>query len=110
MHRLNKTNLADALLRCSDYIKATGESISKLLLTLQRKLTAMSATMLKFLMIINHFETVCQACKEQIDMKFKKPQLSWHALRGLEDRQLLVHCECSVTRSLNPAAEAVDCR
>jgi len=43
-------------------------------------------------------------------MRSRKPQLSWHALRGLEDRQLLVYCECSVVRPLNPAAEAVDCR
>jgi len=40
-HRSGKTNLADALSRCSDYVKATDESISRLLLMLQRKLAAM---------------------------------------------------------------------
>jgi len=109
-HRLSKTNPADAPSRCSDYVKATDESISRLLSTLQRKLAAMPATMPKSLMIISCLETICQACKEQIDMRSKEPQLSWHTLRGLEDRQLLVHCEHSIVKSLNPAAETVDCR
>jgi hypothetical protein len=42
-------------------------------------------------------------------MRFKESQLSWHILREL-DSQLSVHCECSIVRSLNPAAETVDCR
>jgi len=64
MHRLSKTNPADAPSRCLDYVKATGESISRLLPTLQRKLAAMPATMPKSLMIISHLETVCQAYEE----------------------------------------------
>jgi len=76
MHRLSKTNPADASSRCSDYVKVTDESISKLLLTLQRKLAAMPATMLKFSVIISCLETVCQACEEWIDMRSRKPQLS----------------------------------
>ena len=64
MHRSDKINLADALSRCSNYVKATDESISKLLSTLQRKLAAMSATMLKFSVINSCLETVCQACEE----------------------------------------------
>jgi len=75
-HRLNKTNLTDALSRYSDYVEAISKSIDKLLSMLQRKLAAMSATMLKFSVIISHLETVCQACEKQIDMRFKKPQLS----------------------------------
>jgi len=75
-HRLKKTNLTDALLRCSDYVEVISENIDKLLSMLQRKLAAMSATMSKFSAIISHLETVCQACEEQIDMRFKKPQLS----------------------------------
>ncbi len=76
MHRSDKINLADALSRCSNYVKATDESISKLLSTLQRKLAAMSATMLKFSVINSCLETVCQACEEWIDMRSRKPQLS----------------------------------
>jgi hypothetical protein len=76
MHRSDKTNPADAPSRCSDYVKATGESISRLLSTLQRKLAAMPATMPKSSVIISHLETVCQACEEQIDMRLKEPQLS----------------------------------
>ncbi len=75
-HRPNKTNLTDAPSRRSDYVEATSESIGKLLSTLQRKLAAMPATMFKFSVIISHLETVCQACEEQIDMRFKEPQLS----------------------------------
>ncbi len=75
-HRLSKTNLTDALLRCSDYIEVISENIDRLLSMLQRKLAAMPATMFKSLMIISHLETVCQACEEQIDMRFREPQLS----------------------------------
>jgi hypothetical protein len=75
-HRLSKTNLTDALSRRSDYVEAISENIDRLLSTLQRKLAAMPATMFKFSAIISHLETVCQACEEQIDMRFKEPQLS----------------------------------
>ncbi len=109
-HRLSKTNLMNVLLRCSDYVEVISENIGRLLSTLQRKLAAMSATMFKFSVIINCLETVCQACEKQIDMRFKESQLSWHTLRGLEGSQLSVCCECSIVRSLNPAAETVDCR
>ena len=50
----------------------------------------MFATMLKFSAIISHLETVCQACEEWIDMRFKEPKLSWHILRELKDSQLSV--------------------
>ncbi len=70
----------------------------------------MPATMSKFLMIISHLETVCQACEEQIDMRPREPQLSWHTLRELEGSQPSVHHEHSIVRSLNSAAETVDCR
>jgi len=46
-------------LRHSNYVKIISESIDKLLSTLQKKLTVMSATMSKFLIIISCFETVC---------------------------------------------------
>ena len=59
LHRSDKINFANVLLRCSDYIKIINESIDRFLLTLQKKLTAMSATMFKFLMIISHLETIC---------------------------------------------------
>jgi len=75
-HRLSKTNPTDAPLRCSDYVEVISENIGRLLPMLQRKLAAMPATMLKFLTIISHLETVCQACEKQIDMRPKKPQLS----------------------------------
>ena len=75
-HRLRKTNLTDAPSRCSDYVEVISENIDRLLSTLQRKLAAMPTTMFKSLMIISHLETVCQACEEQIDMRFRKPQLS----------------------------------
>ncbi len=75
-HRLSKTNPADAPSRRSDYVEAISENIDRLLSMLQRKLAAMPATMLKFSTIISHLETVCQACEEQIDMRFKEPQLS----------------------------------
>ncbi len=109
-HRSDKTNLTDASLRRSDYVEAISENIDRLLSMLQRKLAAMPATMLKFLTIISCLKTVCQACEEWIDMKFKKPQLSWHILRELEDSQPSVHCEHSIMRSLNPAAKTVDCK
>jgi len=63
-HRSDKTNLTDAPSRCSDYVEAISENIDRLLSTLQRKLAAMPATMFKFLTIISHLETVCQACEE----------------------------------------------
>ena len=75
-HRLSKTNLTDALLRRLNYIEAISENIDRLLSTLQRKLAAMPATMFKFSAIISCSETVCQACEEQIDMRFKESQLS----------------------------------
>jgi len=75
-HRLRKTNLTDALSRRSDYIETISENLDKLLLTLQRKLAAMPATMPKFSAIISCLKTVCQACEKQIDMRLKKPQLS----------------------------------
>jgi len=75
-HRLNKTNLTDALLRHSDYVETISENLDRLLSTLQRKLAAMPATMPKFSVIISCLETVCQACEEQIDMRFREPQLS----------------------------------
>ncbi len=109
-HRLSKTNLTNVLSRRSDYIEAISESIDRLLSTLQRKLAAMPATMSKFLTIISHLKTVCQACEEQIDMRFRESQLSWHILRELEDSQSSVCHEHSIVRSLNPAAETVDCR
>ena len=76
LHRLSKINFVNASLRHSNYVKIISESIDKLLLTLQRKLTAMFATMFKFSAIISCLETVCQACEEWIDMKFRKSQLS----------------------------------
>ncbi len=109
-HKLSKTNSEDAPLRHSDYVETISENIDRLLSTLQRKLAAMPTTMFKSLMIISHLETVCQACEEQIDMRFRKPQLSWHILRGLKDSQLSVCCECSIVRLLNSAAETVDYR
>jgi len=36
----------------------------------------MSTTMSKFLTIISCLKTVYQACEEQIDMRFREPQLS----------------------------------
>jgi len=109
-HRLRKTNLTDAPSRCSDYVEVISENIGKLLPMLQRKLAAMPATMFKSSMIISHLETVCQACEEQIDMRFRKSQLSWHILRELKGGQSSVHYEHSIMRSLNSAAETVDCR
>ncbi len=75
-HRSSKTNPTDVLSRRSDYVEAISENIGRLLLMLQRKLAAMPATMFKFLTIISHLETVCQACEEQIDMRSREPQLS----------------------------------
>ncbi len=75
-HRSDKTNSVNVLLRRSDYIEAISENIDRLLSTLQRKLAAMSATMSKSSAIISHLKTVCQACEEQIDMRFRESQLS----------------------------------
>jgi len=76
LHRLSKINFIDVLSRHLDYVKVISESIDKFLSTLQKKLTAMFATMFKFLTIISCFETVCQACEEWIDMKSRKFQLN----------------------------------
>jgi len=59
LHRLDKINFVNVSLRCSNYIKIISESIDKLLLTLQKKLAAMSATMFKSLMIISCLEIIC---------------------------------------------------
>ena len=75
-HRLSKTNSTNAPLRRSDYVEVISENIDRLLSTLQRKLAAMSATMSKSSAIISHLKTVCQACEEQIDMRFRESQLS----------------------------------
>jgi len=58
LHKLSKINFVNASLRCSDYVKIISESFDKFLLTLQRKLTAIFATMSKFSAIISCFETV----------------------------------------------------
>jgi len=110
LHRLSKINFVNASLRHSNYVKIISESIDKLLLTLQRKLTAMFATMFKFSAIISHLVTVCQTCKEWIDMKFEKSQLSWHILSEQNSKQSLVHWEHNVVSTLNSAAETVNCR
>ncbi len=75
-HRLSKTNPADVSSRRSDYVETISENIDRLLSMLQRKLAAMPATMFKSSAIISCLETVCQACEEQIDMRFKESQLS----------------------------------
>jgi len=75
-HRLSKTNLTDVSSRRSNYVEAISKNIDRLLSTLQRKLAAMPATMFKFSTIISCLKTVCQACEEQIDMRFKESQFS----------------------------------
>ena len=110
LHRLNKINLVNVLLRHSDYVKIISESIDRFLSTLQKKLAAMFATIFKFLMIISCLETVCQACEEWIDMKSREFQLSWHILSEQNSKQLLVHQEYSIVSMLNSAAETVNCR
>jgi hypothetical protein len=62
------------------------------------------------LTIISCLETVCHACEEWNDMRFRKSQFSWHILRESDDEQSLIHCECSIARSLNFVAEIVNCR
>jgi len=59
LHRSSKINFVNASLRCSNYVKIISKNINKLLLILQKKLTTMSTTMSKSLMIISYFETVC---------------------------------------------------
>jgi len=110
LHKSDKINSVNTSLRCSNYVKIISESIDRLLSTLQRKLTVMSAIMFKFLMIINHFKTVCQTCEKWIDMKSKELQLSWHILSKQNSEQLLVHWKCSVVNALNSVAEIVNCR
>ena len=59
LHKSNKINSVNVSLRCSDYVKIISESIDRFLSTLQKKLTAMSATMFKSSVIISCLETVC---------------------------------------------------
>ena len=59
LYRSNKINFVNASLKCSDYVKIISKNIDKLLSMLQKKLTTMSATMSKSLMIISYLETVC---------------------------------------------------
>jgi len=59
LHRLSKINLINVSLKSSNYIKIISESIDRFLSTLQRKLTAISAIMFKFSVIISCLETVC---------------------------------------------------
>jgi len=75
-HRLSKTNLTDVSSRRSNYVEVISKNIDRLLSTLQRKLAAMPATMFKFSTIISCLKAVCQACEEQIDMRFKESQFS----------------------------------
>ena len=59
MHWLSKTNLINALLRCSDYCQNMSESIELLLLTLQRKLMTMSATLSIVLVTVSWLKNDC---------------------------------------------------
>jgi len=76
LHKSDKINFVNASLRCSDYIKIINENIDKFLLTLQKKLTTMSTTISKSLMIISYLEIVCQTCEEWINIRFKESQLN----------------------------------
>ena len=75
-HKLNKINFVNTSSRCFDYIQIINESINKLLSILQRKLAAMSATIFKSLMIINHFEIICHVCEKQNDIRSRKSQFN----------------------------------
>jgi len=59
LHRSDKINFINTLLKHLNYVKIINKNIDKLLSTLQKKLTAMFATMFKFSAIISHLKTIC---------------------------------------------------
>ena len=65
MHWLSKTNSANVLLRHSDYCQNMSKSVKLLLLTLQRKLMTMSATLLIVSVTVSWLKNDCQAWEEQ---------------------------------------------
>ena len=79
IHWLGKTNPTNASLRCSDYCQDMSESIELLLPTLQRKLTAMSATLLIVSAIVSWLKNDCQAWEEQAWQIFSSlRRTDWH--------------------------------
>ena len=109
MYWSDKTNFTDALLRCSDYCQNVSESIELLLPTLQRKLTAMSATLLIVSVTVSWLKDDYQAQEEQIDMKIRDSQTDKMSGR-LKCKELFSHCDHNIVLAFNSVAETVDCR
>ena len=74
MHWLSKTNSANVLLRHSDYCQNMSKSVKLLLLTLQRKLMTMSATLLIVSVTVSWLKNDCQAWEEWIDDQAQEEQ------------------------------------
>ena len=123
MHWSDKTNSVNVLLRCSDYCQNISKSIKFLLFTLQRKLTAMSATLLIVSVTVSQLKNNCQAqeewidsqaweeqaWEEQIDMKIRDLQTDKMSDR-LKCEELLSHHNYNIALVLNSVTETVDCR
>ena len=114
MHWLSKTNSANVLLRHSDYCQNMSKSVKLLLLTLQRKLMTMSATLLIVSVTVSWLKNNCQAQEEwaqeeQIDMKIRNSQTDKMSDR-LKCKESLNHHDHNIALALNSVAETVDCR
>ena len=103
-HRLRKMNLTDVLLRCSDY-KDINETVKKLLLTLQRKLTIIASV---FTPVFSPtIGRVIAGVKDFI--KCRNPELRNKPLKS--DEKISAQHICNVAEEqLNPVAETVDCK
>ena len=114
IHWSDKTNLTDVLLRCSNYCWNISESVELLLFTFQRKLTAMSTTLLIVSVTVSWLKSNCQAQKEsaweeQIDMRIRDSQTDKMSDK-LKCKELLSHCNCDIALVLNSVTETVDCK
>ena len=123
MHWSDKTNSVNALLRHSDYCQNVSKSIELLLLTLQRKLTAMFATLLIVSVTVSWLKNDCQAWEERIDDQAQEEQAQEEQidieirdsqtdkmLDRLKCEELLSHHDHNIALALNSVTETVDCR
>lgn len=107
-HRSGKINLADASSRRSDY-KFVNKIVSKLLSTLQRKLTVLSAVLHDNL----HLDLdVIRVNADRMSVDLKRIKISLFVIEFLKssDDETSTQSVCSVALTLNSAAEVTDCK
>lgn len=107
-HRSGKINLADASSRRSDY-KSVNKIVSKLLSTLQRKLTVLSAVLHDNLHLDLDVIRV-NADRMSVDLKRIKTSLFVIEFLKSSDDETSTQSVRSVALTLNSAAEVTDCK